>query len=172
MIRKCEEADAEDIHEVINDAASAYRGVIASDCWREPYMSREELSHECAGGVVFSGFYEGAHLAAVMGLQFVGDVALIRHAYTRTTRQRRGIGARLLAHVRRQTDRPLLVGTWRAATWAVRFYEREGFRLVRGEDKDTLLRRYWTVPDRQIGESVVLADSRWFSLAEQARNGA
>jgi GNAT superfamily N-acetyltransferase len=157
----------EDISEVINEAASAYRGVIAADCWHEPYMSLEELSRECASGVVFSGFYEGAHLAGVMGLQFVASVALIRHAYTRTASQRRGIGATLLAHVRRQTDRPMLVGTWKAATWAVRFYEREGFRLVSGEDKNRLLQRYWTVPDRQIDESVVLADTRWFSLPEQ-----
>jgi GNAT superfamily N-acetyltransferase len=135
-------------------------------------MSREELSRECASGVVFSGFYEGAHLAGVMGLQFVADVALIRHAYTRAAKQRRGIGAMLLAHVRRQMDRPMLVGTWKAATWAVRFYEREGFRLVRREDTDALLQRYWTVPDRQIDESVVLADGRWFSQADQVRNGA
>ena len=163
MIRKCEPADAEEIYDVINDAAVAYRDVISPDCWHEPYMSREELSRECASGVVFSGFFDGAHLAAVMGLQLVGDVALVRHAYTRTASQRRGLGAQLLTHVRRQTDRPMLIGTWKAATWAVRFYEREGFRLVHGEDKDALLRRYWTVPDRQIDESVVLADARWFS---------
>ena len=169
MIRSCQPADVEDICEVINDAAAAYRGVIPPDSWREPYMSREELSRECASGVVFSGFYEDAHLAGVMGLQFVADVVLIRHAYTRTARQRRGIGATLLAHVRWQTDRPMLVGTWKAATWAVRFYEREGFGLVRGEDTNTLLQRYWTVPDRQIDESVVLADRRWFSQADHVR---
>jgi GNAT superfamily N-acetyltransferase len=172
VIRSCEPADVEDIYEVINDAAAAYRGVIAPDCWREPYMSREELSRACASGVVFSGFYEGAHLAGVMGLQLVADVALIRHAYTRTAKQHRGIGATLLAHVLRQVDRPMLVGTWKAATWAVRFYEREGFRLVSGKDKDALLHRYWTVPERQIDESVVLADGRWFSQADQVRNRA
>ncbi len=164
MIRRCGPADLEDIYNVINDAASAYRGIIAPDCWHEPYMSGEELSREVAAGVVFSGFYEDADLAGGMGLQFVADVALIRHAYTRTAGQRRGTGAALLAHVRRQTDRPMLIGTWTAATWAVRFYEREGFRLVRAEDKKALLQRYWTVPDRQIDESVVLADERWFSL--------
>ena len=163
MIRRCEAADVEDIYDVINDAAAAYRGVIAADCWREPYMSREELSRECASGVVFSGFFEGANLAGVMGLQLVADVALIRHAYTRTAKQHRGIGATLLAHVRQQMERPMLIGTWTAATWAVRFYEREGFKLVRSEDKAALLRRYWTIPDRQIDESVVLGDERWFS---------
>lgn len=172
MIRTCGAGDLEDIYQVINDAASAYRGVIAPDCWHEPYMPRQELSRECASGVVFWGFYEGAHLAGVMGLQLVADVALIRHAYTRTARQHQGIGAALLAHVRRQTDRPMLVGTWKAATWAVRFYEGQGFRLVRGEAKNTLLRRYWTVPDRQIDESVVLADMRWFSAPDRAPNGA
>ncbi len=130
-------------------------------------MSQEELSGEIASGVAFSGFYEDLHLAGVIGLQLVADVALIRHAYTRTASQRRGIGATLLAHVRRQTDRPILVGTWKAATWAVGFYEREGFALVPGEDKSPLLKRYWTVPDRQIDESVVLGDRRWFSCRRQ-----
>jgi GNAT superfamily N-acetyltransferase len=164
MIRQCEPDELDDIHAVINDAASAYRGVIAADCWHEPYMPREELAGECASGVVFSGFYDGVHLKGVMGLQLVADVALIRHAYTRTEGQRRGIGTALLSHARRQTDRPMLIGTWKAATWAVRFYEREGFRRVSAGTKDRLLRRYWTVSDRQIDESVVLADDRWFSL--------
>jgi GNAT superfamily N-acetyltransferase len=166
MIRACEPADAEAIYEVINDGANAYRGVIAADRWHDPYMSREELARECASGVVFSGFYEGAQLAAVMGLQIVKDVALVRHAYTRTAKQGQGIGATLLAHVRSETDRPMLIGTWTAATWAIRFYERHGFTLVRRDDTPALLRRYWAIPDRQIDESVVLADERWFSLAE------
>ena len=158
MIRQCEPAESEAICEVINDAASAYRGVIAPDCWNEPYMPRDELRHEMEHGVVFWGFHEDDRLVGVMGLQHVGDVALIRHAYTGTASQGRGIGAALLAHLRRQTDRPMLVGTWKAATWAVRFYERHGFRLVPADQKDELLRRYWTVPDRQIVESVVLAE--------------
>lgn len=165
MIRDCGPADLDAIYEVINDAASAYRGIITPDCWQEPYMSREELASECEAGVAFSGYYAGAQLLGVMGLQRVADVALIRHAYTRTATQRRGIGAKLLAHVRGQTDRPMLLGTWQAATWAVRFYEGQGFRLVAAEDKAPLLRRYWTVPERQIDESVVLADARWFSRA-------
>jgi GNAT superfamily N-acetyltransferase len=166
VIRPCDPADAEAIFDVINDGANAYRGVIAEDRWHEPYMSREELAREIASGVMFSGFYEGAQLAAVMGLQFVKDVALVRHAYTRTASQRRGLGARLLSHVRSQTDRPFLIGTWTAATWAIRFYEREGFTLVRREDTPVLLQRYWSIPDRQIDESVVLADSRWFARAD------
>ncbi len=166
MIRQCEATELETIYEVINDATEAYRGVIAPDCWHEPYMSREELAREYAARIVFFGAYEARRLAGVMGLQLVGDVALLRHAYVRTTAQHRGLGAALLANVRGQTDRPMLIGTWRAASWAVRFYEGRGFRLVPQEDKASLLRRYWTVPDRQIEESVVLGDGRWF-----ARNG-
>jgi GNAT superfamily N-acetyltransferase len=162
MIRRCGPADAEALFEIINDGAGAYRGVIAADRWHEPYMAREELAREIAGGVVFSGFYEDAQPVAIMGLQFVEDVALVRHAYTRTAKQGHGFGAKLLAHVRGQTDRPILIGTWTAATWAIRFYERHGFRLVRREDTAALLRRYWSIPDRQIEESVVLADERWF----------
>lgn len=168
MIRECGPGELEAIYEVINDGASAYRGVIAPDCWHEPYMAHEELLRECAAGVVFSGFYDGTVLVGVMGLQLVGDVALLRHAYVRTVAQHRGIGDALLAHVRGRTRRPMLIGTWRDATWAVRFYERRGFRLVRQEDKARLLRRYWTVPDRQIDESVVLADERWLSARRPA----
>jgi GNAT superfamily N-acetyltransferase len=98
-----------------------------------------------------------------MGLQQVGDVSLIRHAYTRTARQGRGLGRALLAHLRARTDRPMLIGTWAAATWAIRFYQAQGFRLVTPAEKVVLLRRYWTVPERQIEESVVLADPRWFA---------
>src|SRR2546426_3775520 len=106
------------------------------------------------------GYRRGGRLAGVMGLQQVHDVALIRHAYTRSSEQGAGVGSALLEHLRRQTDRPLLVGTWRAATWAVRFYERRGFRLVSDEEKARLLKRYWTVPERQISESVVLQSRR------------
>jgi N-acetylglutamate synthase-like GNAT family acetyltransferase len=163
VIRPCQPADIDTICEIINDAASAYKNVIPSDCWHEPYMSRQELQREIAQGVTFWAVAEGKHLVAVMGLQPVHDVALIRHAYTRSARQQRGHGAALLAHFRERTDRPMLVGTWSAATWAVRFYEKHGFHLVRPVDKDRLLRRYWTVSPRQIEESVVLADSRWFA---------
>jgi N-acetylglutamate synthase-like GNAT family acetyltransferase len=141
---------------VINDAALAYRGVIPADRWHEPYMPRDELVSEMRAGVKFFCLRRGGSVAGVMGLQYVSDVALIRHAYTLTSQQHSGVGTLLLDHLRQQTDRPLLVGTWKAATWAVRFYERRGFRLVPEEEKAVLLRRYWTVSERQILESVVL----------------
>ncbi len=164
MIRECRAIECDDICAVVNDAATAYRGVIAADCWKEPYMSRDELEREIDEAVRFWGCVEDGRLVAVMGLQDVGDVALIRHAYTRAARQGAGLGSALLAHLRTQTVRPMLVGTWKAATWAIRFYERHGFRLVDAVNKDRLLRRYWTVSARQREESVVLADARWFSV--------
>jgi GNAT superfamily N-acetyltransferase len=150
--------DAEAIGAIVNDAALAYRGVIPADRWHEPYMPREELLTEMRAGVKFFCFRSGARLLGVMGLQHVADVALIRHAYTLTSEQHRGVGTRLLDHLRRQTNLRLLVGTWRAASWAVRFYERRGFRLVPEEEKVRLLRHYWKIPERQIEESVVLAE--------------
>lgn len=167
MIRQCEPGEFEKIYQVIHDAASAYRGVIAPGCWKEPYMSRGELRREMDDGVVFSGFYEGIELLGVMGLQHVGEVALIRHAYVKTAVQRRGIGTGLLAHLRRQTDLPMLVGTWKAATWAIRFYQKHGFRLVQPALKEQLLRQFWSVPQRQIEESVVLADERYPATRER-----
>lgn len=163
MIRLCQPGDLQAIYDVINDAAVAYRGTIPPDCWHEPYMSEEELRREVRAGVRFWGCYERGGLAAVMGLQHVEDVTLIRHAYTRTADQRRGLGAALLTRLRRETDRPMLVGTWTAASWAIRFYQRHGFQLVPPAVRERLLRRYWTVSPRQIEASVVLADARWFA---------
>ena len=168
MIRQCEPDELDDVCAVVNDAAAAYRGVIAADRWKDPYMAGEELRREVNDGVLFWGFFEGGRLLAVMGPQHVSDVALIRHAYTRTAHRGTGAGTALLAHVRGQTDRPMLVGTWKAATWAVKFYQGRGFRLVTAPQKDVLLRRYWTVPERQIDESVVLADARWFATSSTA----
>ncbi|MEW6045772.1 MAG: GNAT family N-acetyltransferase [Bacillota bacterium] len=162
MLRLCRPEDFEAIYAIINDAAMAYRGVIPADCWKEPYMSREELAEEIAAGVVFWGAERDGQLVGVMGIQHVRDVALIRHAYVRTAHRRRGIGGQLLRHLLAQTNRPVLVGTWTDATWAIRFYEKHGFRLVAPQEKERLLRRYWTVPDRQIETSVVLADAKWF----------
>jgi GNAT superfamily N-acetyltransferase len=142
---------------VINDAALAYRGVIPADRWHEPYMPHDDLVSEMRAGVKFVCLRRNGRVAGVMGLQPVADVALIRHAYTLSAHQHSGVGTLLLEHLRRLTDRPLLVGTWKAATWAVRFYERRGFRLVSDEEKERLLRRYWKIPDRQVAESVVLA---------------
>ena len=149
--------DLAEIAEVINDAAVVYRGAIPADCWHEPYMPMDELRAEIDAGVQFWGIRRGGRLAGVMGLQQVRDVFLIRHAYTRTEEQGSGLGSALLEHLRRRSDRRLLIGTWKAATWAIRFYERRGFRVVSATEKNRLLRRYWTVPERQIQESVVLS---------------
>jgi GNAT superfamily N-acetyltransferase len=156
MIRRCDADDFEDIYAVCNDGASAYRGVIAADRWQQPYMPRLELRHEIDHGVTFFGAFDTDGLAGVMGLQEVGDVTLIRHAYVRTNRQRGGIGGALLHHLQTLTNRPTLVGTWKAATWAIVFYQRHGFHLIDGPEREALLRTYWRIPERQIEESVVL----------------
>ena len=164
VIRACGKSELSRIHFIINDAAVAYRGVIPDDRWHEPYMPEEELASEIAAGVRFLGWYApSGTLLGVMGAQDVRDVTLIRHAYVQRASQRGGVGSALIAALMEAAERPLLVGTWKAATWAVAFYERHGFRLV--EDTATLLRRYWTIPDRQIETSVVLADRRWFAAA-------
>jgi len=168
MIRRCHEEDFEAIYEIVNDAATAYRGVIPADCWTEPYMPREELRDEIAAGIDFWGYEEDGSLAGVMGIQNVRDVTLIRHAYVRTASQRRGIGVALLESLNARTDRPVLIGTWADAAWAIRFYEKHGFTLVSPEEKDRLLRAYWTVSDRQIETSVVLAGPTWFDKPEPA----
>lgn len=158
MIRLCHLHDFEVIWQIINDGAQAYRGVIPPNCWKEPYMSREELHHEIGEGVEFWGFEEHGALSGVMGIQPVKDVTLIRHAYVRTDRQKAGIGAQLLAHLRSLTRGPVLIGTWADASWAIRFYQKHGFRLVEPAEKDRLLKTYWTIPDSQAAVSVVLAD--------------
>ena len=158
MIRKCNESDFEAIWQIINDGAQAYSGVIPRDRWKEPYMSRDELRREMHDGVEFWGFEEYGALDGVMGIQPVKDVTLIRHAYVRTQRQRAGIGARLLAHLRSLASGPVLIGTWADASWAIQFYDKYGFRVVGSEQKNVLVRKYWTVPDAQIAASVVLVD--------------
>jgi len=160
-IRPCRQVDFETVYSIINDAAEAYRNVIPADCWKVPYMSREELRHEISDAVVFWGYEEDSELAGVMGIQDVMDVTLIRHAYVATAARRGGVGSELLRHLLAQTDRPILVGTWAAATWAIRFYEKHGFALASAGEKERLLRRYWSIPDRQIETSVVLTDARW-----------
>ena len=161
MIRTCGIADFEAIHAVINDAAEAYRGAIPADCWHEPYMAKGELRREMNAGVAFLGYVEDGALTGVMGLQDIQDVALIRHAYVLTSVQRMGIGGGLLTALLESVERPVLVGTWAAAAWAVRFYEKHGFAVVTPGEKVRLLRKYWSIPDRQIETSVVLADRRW-----------
>jgi N-acetylglutamate synthase-like GNAT family acetyltransferase len=155
-IRTCTTDDFETIHAIINDAAQAYRGVIPADRWKEPYMPREELRHEIGQGVRFFGYEEDGELAGVMGIQDVLDVTLIRHAYVRTHLRRKGIGAQLLRLLLEKTDRPVLIGTWADATWAVDFYEKSGFRCVSVEEKTRLLKKYWSIPERQVETSVVL----------------
>ena len=167
MIRACRPDERSRIHHIINDAALAYRGVIPDDRWHEPYMSEEELDSEIVVGVRFLGWYApGDVLIGVMGAQDVQDVTLIRHAYVLSAERRRGIGSALIEALRGAVHRPLLVGTWAAASWAIAFYERHGFRVV--VDTETLLRRYWTISVRQIETSVVLADRRWF---ERVKDG-
>ena len=161
MIRRCEEKDFETIYSIINDAAGAYKGIIPEDRWKEPYMPREELRHEIGAGVLFWGYEEEGELSGVMGIQDVRDVTLIRHSYVRTARRGQGIGSALLLRLMQLTTRPLLIGTWADAVWAIRFYEKHGFRLVTQEEKDMLLKRYWTIPERQVETSVVLADRNW-----------
>ena len=156
-IRLCRRDEHAAILAIINAAAEAYRGVIPSDCWHEPYLSSSQLESEIAAGVTFWGYEDEGVLIGVMGVQPVRDVDLIRHAYVLPAKQHQGIGARLIAHLRRLTTRPMLVGTWAAAGWAIRFYQRHGFALVAPEDTAALLRKYWTVSERQIETSVVLA---------------
>ena len=162
MIRQCVETDFETIYEIINDAAKAYRGVIPEDRWKKPYMSGDELKHEIDQGVVFWGYEEDGELIGVMGIQHIQDVTLIRHAYVRTDRQNQGVGAKLLSELRRQTNYPILIGTWADAVWAISFYEKHGFRIVSQGDKDLLLKKYWSIPERQVETYVVLADRKSF----------
>jgi GNAT superfamily N-acetyltransferase len=162
VIRLCEQKDIDRMYEIINDSARAYKGHIPADRYHEPYMPRDELLSEIADGVVFYGYEEDGLLEAVMGIQDKGPVILIRHAYTSTEKRGRGIGSGLLAYLRGMTTKPVLIGTWRDAEWAIRFYQKYGFRVVSEEEKDRLLRRYWSIPERQVVTSVVLADERYW----------
>ena len=155
-IRPCDPSDFDAILAIVNAAAQAYRGVIPPDRWYEPYMPARELASEIAGGVVFWGVEREGRLVAVMGIQDRGAVTLIRHAYVRPEAQRQGIGARLLAHLEGLTERPILIGTWAAAHWAIAFYEKQGYVMVGDAEKDRLLRAYWSIPARQVETSVVL----------------
>jgi len=143
---------------IINAAAEAYRGVIPSDCWHEPYMSLKQLETEIAAGVTFFGYEANGQLIGVMGIQHVADLDLIRHAYVLPGNQHRGIGSALLSHLQNLSMQRMLVGTWTAAEWAIRFYQRHGFELVSPSQKTSLLRTYWTISERQIETSVVLAN--------------
>ena len=163
MIRKCQDSDFDTIFSVVNDAAVAYKGVIPVDCWHEPYMSKGALRDAIESGIEFWGFEMNSELIGVMGIQPVQDVTLIRHAYVRTSHRRHGVGGQLLRFLSGRIHTPALIGTWAAADWAVRFYEKHGFRLVTSGEKDRLLPKYWGVPQRQIETSVVLGDAKWFA---------
>jgi len=154
---------------IVNDAAQAYRGVIPADRWREPYMPLDELVNEIADGVVFWVAEEDGSLLGVMGIQDKGEVALVRHSYVTPTMQRKGVGTSLLRHVEGLTGKPVLIGTWADASWAIEFYRRNGFTVVSNRDKDSLLRRYWSIPARQVDTSVVLADGRWMQSRQRAQ---
>jgi GNAT superfamily N-acetyltransferase len=158
-IRRCRDDERDEIFTIVNAAAEAYRGVIPEDRWHEPYMPREELDAEIAAGVEFWGYEDDRTMIGVMGIQQVRDVDLIRHAYVVPDSQGRGIGTALLEHLLARAARPMLVGTWAAAEWAIRFYERHGFEYVGRERTAALLRDYWDIPERQIETSVVLAQA-------------
>ena len=162
VIRRSTDADFSAILAIINAAAEIYRDVIPADRWHEPYMPAEALESEItSGGIAFWVAEDGGRLTGVIGLQDKGDVALVRHAYVDPRAQRSGLGTRLLHHVEGLVDKPILIGTWAAASWAIGFYQRNGYTVVPNETKDRLLRTYWTIPERQIETSVVLADDRW-----------
>jgi N-acetylglutamate synthase-like GNAT family acetyltransferase len=160
-IRACTSADFRAILQVVNDSAQAYRGVIPADCWHDPYMSEGELRAEVADGVQFSCAEQASELLGVMGIQDKGEVALIRHAYVATAQRGHGVGTQLLRHLEAATSQPVLIGTWAAATWAISFYAKNGYLLVSEPEKEELLRTYWSISNRQIETSVVLADRKW-----------
>jgi len=161
MISACEENDFEKIYEIINDGASAYRGIIPPDRWHEPYMTKEELKTQIEDGVRFWKYTDGDEMTGVMGIQFKKDVTLIRHAYVRTLKRKMGIGNKLLEHLSLMATTPVLIGTWSDAKWAIAFYQKHGFRLLQREEINNLLRTYWTIPERQVETSVVLAGAGW-----------
>ena len=156
-IRPCRDDEQAAILAIVNAAAEVYRGVIPADRWHEPYMDSAELERELADGVAFWGYEAEGVLIGVMGIQPVGDVDLIRHAYVLPGNQGAGVGRDLLEHLRALSERRILVGTWAAAEWAIRFYRRNGFEQVSPERKTVLLQTYWNIPERQIETSVVLA---------------
>ena len=158
MIRKATDQDFEEILEIINDAAKAYRGVIPADVWHEPYMTRDELREQIDDGVKFSCYVDQNQIIGVMGIQDKTEVDLIRHAYVLTQQRKKGIGTRLLEQLVRDAEKPILIGTWKAAHWAISFYEKHGFRLVAENERTRLLKKYWIISDRQGETSVVLTN--------------
>ncbi len=167
MIRNSLPGDFEAIYTIINNAAVAYKGVIPEDRWHDPYMTRTELREQIESGVKFSCFCEDDKVLGVMGIQDKVDVILIRYAYVLSSSQNRGTGTMLLIELTHDVQKPILIGTWKAAAWAIGFYIKNGFRLVPEEEKEVLLRRYWSIPERQIETSVVLADGKYDTAKER-----
>jgi GNAT superfamily N-acetyltransferase len=157
MIRRLLSSDFNSILAIVNEAAQVYKGIIPDDRWKDPYMPPEELKGEIDCGVIFYGWVEEDNVVGVMGIQYVKDTTLIRHSYVLTEHQRKGIGGELLEYLKGLAKTPeILVGTWKTATWAIRFYMKHGFQLMLTEEKNNLLREYWDIPERQIETSVVL----------------
>ena len=157
MISEYKKTDTSKILYIINDAALRYKGVLPNDCWHEPYMSKQELIDEFNDGLRMYGFHDKNKLIGVIGIQEVKDVILIRHAYTLTSYQNKGTGSAMLEYLLKKSQNSrLLVGTWKNAEWAVRFYEKFGF-IPHGKEQSTLLlKKYWKIPSKQIKNSVVL----------------
>ncbi|MGE5301892.1 MAG: GNAT family N-acetyltransferase [Alphaproteobacteria bacterium] len=172
MIRKCTDGDLPAVYAIINDAAQAYKGVIPPDRWHEPYMPMDELRQEILADVQFWGYESDDDLIGVMGMQDKSDVTLIRHAYVRTATRNQGIGTALLRHLEQMTSKPILIGTWADATWAIRFYEKNGYRRISRKDTERLLQQYWSIPDRQVATSVVLANAAWRPSSKPAPSDA
>ena len=157
MINEYTTNDIPEILDVINDASLRYKSVIPDDCWSEPYMSVQELNDEFNNEVRMFGCHHNNKLIGVIGIQEVKDVILIRHAYTLTSYQNKGTGSALLEYLlKKNQNSRLLVGTWRNAKWAIRFYEKFGFILHAKEQSTLLLKKYWKISSKQIKNSVVL----------------
>lgn len=161
IIKSDEKKDFNTIYEIINDASIAYKDIIPTDRWKEPYMSKEELKIQISEGVEFWNYEENNKILGVMGIQFKSDVTLIRHAYVRTSARQKGIGGKLLKHLINMAETPILIGTWVDASWAISFYKKYGFRLLSDEEKNRLLKIYWSIPERQVETSIVMASKDW-----------
>ncbi|HNX23229.1 MAG TPA: GNAT family N-acetyltransferase [Spirochaetota bacterium] len=161
MIRAAAQDDFDTIYEIINDASIAYKGIIPEDRWHEPYMPESELLEQIDDGVNFYCYCDKTRITGVMGIQDKGDVKLIRHAYVRTSERGKGIGSKLLEFLMKESDKPLLIGTWETASWAISFYVKHGFNIVSRGEKDGLLGKYWKIPKRQMETSVVLSDNNY-----------
>ena len=157
MIREYKQTDTSEILNIINESSLKYKGIIPNDCWKEPYMSEQELLDEFSDGVHMYGYHQNNKLIGVIGVQEVKDVILIRHAYTLSSYQNRGAGSALIEYLlKKNQDSRLLVGTWKNAKWAIRFYEKFNFILHTKDETTLLLKKYWNIPLKQIENSVVL----------------